>query len=194
MRALIITLAILFPLTAQAGSMPIATFEWSQPNTVTLPAPYIAELRMYDVQPTSAGWQETITAFPHASFAPQSIVDAFNAELYQAENGQFRFYNGGITAADVSNGGQCGWCQLHWLIGDGRQQFDTEIRESGWEAEMHVPRLGPHLIGYLVTGIERTVTADSQTITLHGIPIPEPASWLLVLLFVTLHISKRSAL
>jgi hypothetical protein len=38
------------------------------------------------------------------------------------------------------------------------------------------------LWGYIVTGIERTITAESQLVRLYGHPIPEPATWLLACL------------
>jgi hypothetical protein len=55
-----------------------------------------------------------------------------------------------------------------------------EQAAAGFAADLFVPRLGPNLFGYLFTGIERTVTATSQTITLHGYAVPEPATWLLI--------------
>jgi hypothetical protein len=193
MRSLLLLLPLLVPLSADAGTIPLASFEWSQQHEITLPAQYSATLRMFNGPMTTAGWQETISSWPHESLAPQSIVDGFNAAIYSADNGAFVFYNGGNQGAQASNGGICGWCQLHWMIGDGADQFEQEKAESGWNVAMFVPRLGSHLEGYLVTRIERTVTADSQTIELHGIPIPEPASWLLVLCGCVLHFNKRSA-
>jgi hypothetical protein len=92
--------------------IPIATFSWSQPQPVTLPAEYGASLRMYTPEVSAVGWRETIAAYPFHSFADQAMVDAWNAEHatgFAAPdwNGQIAFVNGG------QNYGICGWCQLH---------------------------------------------------------------------------------
>jgi hypothetical protein len=166
---------------AAAGPIPLAEFKWSQPYEVTLPAEDKAVLRMYHGGPiVRVGWIETVTAFPHHSVASQEIVDAFNHEIYTAENGELPFWNGGDGAGKTI--APCGWCQFAWSIGEGRDRFLEEKAAAGWHAEMFVPRLRSHLDGYLITSIERTVTADSQTLLFSGIPIPEPASWLLACL------------
>lgn len=183
---------LLLPLTASAGTIPLATFSWSQPYEVTLPAPYKATIRMYDGDVSTAAWTETVTAFPHHSFAPANVVDAFNREILSFPEGQIPFWNGGDGGAFASNGGLCGFCQLHFLIGVSREQWNEQVTASGWTATMFVPKLGPNLWGYYLTDIERLVTADAQKITFHGMPIPEPASWLLVLSVCVWHIRRPS--
>lgn len=174
-RVLAILALLLLPLSAQAGTIPLARFEWSQPEPVSLPAEYRAVLTMYTPGHESELWKETVTEFPYHSEASQEIVSEFNRLLYLDDNGELQFINGG------QNIGICGWCQLFWSIGEGADRFLAEKAAAGWDAEMFVPRVGSHLDGYLITGIERTVTADSQTITFSGIPIPEPACLVLVL-------------
>lgn len=178
---------------AHAGSIPLAEFRWSQPYQVTLPAQYMAVMRMYDGRQTFENWQETVTAFPHTSHADQQTVDDFNRVLNLAENGEFIFFNGGIDGPHASNGALCGFCQFYFLIGEGKDQWASQIAASGWQAQMFVPRLGPHLVGYWITDIERTITSTSQTITLHGLAIPEPGCWLLVLCCCVWHVRRPLA-
>ncbi|HEX2475378.1 MAG TPA: PEP-CTERM sorting domain-containing protein [Lacipirellulaceae bacterium] len=173
---------VLIATPAAAGEpQPVATLTWRQPQPVTLPAEYSVFFRMFSYDITVAGWRETVSSFPHHSFADEATVNSFNAELFTANaiyqfNGELRFFHGEQTDFP------CGWCQLHWAIGEGHDQFLAEKAADGWSGEMLAPSRGPNLVGYILTGIERTVTATSQTITLHGVPVPEPASWLLACL------------
>lgn len=186
MRTLV-AFVLLVP-AAHAGSIPLATFSWSQPQPVSLPAEYIAGLQMFSGTTLGVAWYETVSSFPHHSFADAATVEAFYNELYTDDNGQLRFWNGG----QVYNNGLCAWCQFYWSIGDGRDQHLAEKAAAGFTAQMLAPSLGPHLIGYTLTGIERTVTANTQTITFHGFAIPEPGCWLLVLCGC-LHLVTRAA-
>ena len=74
-----------------------------------------------------------------------------------------------------------------WADGwDGNAQPFTDSTGT-WHAATYVPQKGngnQALFGYLITAVEREVTATTQTIRLYGVdaPVPEPSTLLLALL------------
>jgi hypothetical protein len=200
MRALIITLAILVPLSAQAGSIPLAEFKWSQAFDVTLPAPYSVHLKRNEGSgnPFTAGYVITVDQFPHVTMLDAATVENFDRVLAHS-NSDFtaiiKFWSGGSQGEHGvepnTPGGACSSCVVYRLIGHERDEWLERATAAGWDAQMLVPpKGGPALWGYKITAIERTITADSQGLLLLGIAVPEPATWLLVLCLVLVHPSR----
>jgi hypothetical protein len=56
----------------------------------------------------------------------------------------------------------------------------------------YVPENGPGLYGYTLTRIDRTITAEAQTIYFYGEAIPEPATCMLMLFAASAHLCARA--
>lgn len=199
MRALIITLAFLLPLPAQA-EMLLAEFKWSQAFEVTLPAPYSVHLtrNASSGNPFTAGYFVEVNQFPHVTMLDAATFEDFDRVLAHSNSdftATIKFWNGGSQGEHGvepdSPGGACSTCVVYRLIGHERDEWLERATAAGWDARMFVPsKGGPALWGYKITEVERTITADFQSVRLLGIAVPEPASWLLVLLLLAVHPSR----
>ena len=67
---------------------------------------------------------------------------------------------------------------------------DTDPND-GYHPAAYVPRLGNGLQGYWLSSVKQVVTPAGQTVYFYGGLIPEPSTWLLMLLG-GLHVSTRS--
>jgi hypothetical protein len=199
--ALAFVLLIATPATAREPQ-PLLVFDWeNQPQA--LPAVYAFTVANPGGGESAAAWFEQVTAYPHHSFASSELVERFNFATgwfpwHPVFDGLFPIVELDILDNFIDQGGHvvqgperpalCTSCYWDRLVANNDSSSRTgpewkAFAESvGWHVDLRVPLLGQGLRGYGITAVERLVTADSQTITLHGIPIPEPASWLLVLI------------
>jgi hypothetical protein len=198
MKRIVFFLAAVLVCRSSHAEMLLAEFEFTQPGTVTLPAQYQftvenANLPGHDhFSVATVVWHDTIEAFPTVQAASPELVDRFNAITTNHPDNSRRvfIYNEPFGLPLFST-----------------RPFDNIWFEDldpgdGWRAQAFVPfvpnpdgdperRNGNGLWGYWVTGLERTITAESQLVRIFGHPIPEPAAWLLVLCCAVIHSRKR---
>ena len=168
----------------------------NQPQT--LPATYaFAAANPFDGE----GWFEEVTAYPHRSSASAELVSEFNRIIangnWHPTNPQYPFIEMGILTDHPSDGGvvlqgperpalctSCYWSRLVANLDDDHgtgAEWKAFAESVGWNVNLVVPLLGQGLSGYHITGVDRIVTADAQTIRIYGV-VPEPASFVLALL------------
>jgi hypothetical protein len=169
----LLILPLLVPLPAQAGTILLAEFEWRQPEPITLPADYGFVVENIQHQPPAV-WFAVVDQWPFNETASPALVERFNA----------------ITTNNPSNHRELRMHNDFQPINEfNRVPFDQiwgPVNEGGWRAEAFVPLVAPQplysgLWGYIVTGLDRTITTEGQLVRVYGHPIPEPAAWLLVL-------------
>lgn len=170
-----------------AAEMLLASFTWSNPEPVTLPASYGFYVEAYSHDHDF--WSETVNSFPFHSFAPPELVRALDYPIANPGN-----YNDMLWIR-MTNGDQgperktdCASCWSDRLLGIDPGWADF-VTAKGWDVDVYVPLGDWGFLGYYLTNIERLVTAQSQTIRLYG-TVPEPASWLLLVVGL-LHVSRR---
>ena len=168
----------------------LVEFGWSQPDPVTLPATYVASVGF-------TSWNgigdstNVISAYPTAQSAGQLAIDFWNQRCTLGTACFVGFANGGRQpspfGASYNLDQVLGGPNQLWADGwDGNPQ--PFVNHSGvWHAATYVPQKGngnQALFGYLITAVEREVTATTQTIRLYGVdaPVPEPSTLLLALL------------
>jgi hypothetical protein len=195
MRTLLFLL--LLPLPAHA-EMLLLEIGWENPEPVTLPAEYLFDI-------SSGGgnfalWIENVSSFPHTSLATPEMVDRFNLHL-----GWFPWDHEFFPIVSLSAGNQapelprictsCYWRRLVANLDDAAMtgaEWAAFAESVGWNVDLRVPLLGQGLRGYELSRIERSVTAEAQTIRLYGNVVPEPACWLLVIHLVCQAFLKRN--
>lgn len=174
------------------AQMLLAEFEFIQPGAVQLPANYHFNVTnnhlppLPDTRPQMVNWVDTINSVPVTQTASPEMVAQMNAITTNHPSQDRRFY--------ILNGS----FSLPFFID---RPFDAiwypDDPSDGWRAEAFVDfdpcaasdpfcHIGRGLWGYIVTGLERTITAESQLVRIYGHPIPEPASWLLASLALCL--------
>lgn len=183
--------------TALALDPLLVEFGWSQPNPVTLPANYIAAINgAYDW----ANVPNTITAYPTTQFADSDAINFWNQTCAAGTSCGIGFANGRqqpspFSAAYLLDNILGGPNQV-WADGwDGNAQpFSNHT--GTWHAATYVPQKGngnQALYGYLITAVEREVTATTQTLRLYGVnaPVPEPSTIFLVTISCLAHTTAR---
>jgi hypothetical protein len=177
-------------LKASAEPMLLAEFTWRQPYTVTLPAPYSVSVeRAHNVR---AGEGLAVTAFPFQYDYTQSEVDELNNVMAVDSPFRLLMWNGGNDGAHVVGGGPaaCPACMSWQFFGPDAGPWQDEVAALGWDIDLHVPLEQPNFFGYWITAAEQLITAEGQTLRLFGAPVlvPEPATWLIVLCFLCVHV------
>lgn len=192
-RTLLFVAALATATSVQAGTILLAEFEFSQPEPITPPADYSFTLNNNSLVDKVLFWPVTVDAFPLTELASPEMVATFNALVTNSPNN--------IRRVSLVNDGQA-------INEFGSMPFDNiwfpdADPDDNWRAEAFVPhvpdpardpldRLYTGLWGYWIDEVERVITADSQLVRFRGHVIPEPATWLFVLLCVAWHLSKRS--
>ena len=174
--------------TAVALDPLLVEFGWSQPDPVTLPANYTALVNSNSWDPFQ---NNTITQYPTTQFAVSGAVLFWNQACTYGTACFVGFANGGqqpsAFGAEYNLDKVLGGPNQLWADGwDGNTQPFTN-QTGVWHAATYVPQKGngnQALFGYLITAVEREVTATTQTIRLYGVdaPVPEPSTLLLALL------------
>ena len=187
--------------TAVALDPLLVQFGWSQPNSVTLPATYVAIVN-------SASWSASnsndINAFPTTQSATSGAILNWNQQCAAGTFCLVGFSNGGqqpfSSSADQDLDRILGGPNRLWADGwDGNSQPFPSGFTGTFHAATYVPQKGnghQALYGYKITAVEREITSTTQTIRLYGVdaPIPEPSTLLLMLLGLGAHLSIRRPL
>jgi hypothetical protein len=199
MRLAAIAFLLLLLAPAAHAEMLLLELGWENPEPVTLPAEYI-----FDISSGGGGnfalWRENVSSFPHTSLADPELVDRFNLHL-----GWFPWDHEFFPIVSLSVENQapelprictsCYWRRLVANLDDAAMtgaEWAAFAESVGWNVNLQVPLLGQGLRGYEVTRIERSVTAEAQTIRLYGNVVPEPACCLLVIHLVGQAFLKRN--
>jgi hypothetical protein len=171
------------------GEILLAEFELTQPEPITLPADYAFTVENIQLQQT-VFWPAVVNQYPFTESASSEMASRFNAITTNSPHNhrELRMHN---DFQPINQFNRVPFDQI-W--------FD-DVPDDGWRAQAFVPfvlpqtndprdRLHVGLWGYIVTGLERTITAESQLVRIYGHPIPEPAT-LSVLLVAVVHVFNR---
>ncbi len=182
----ILAIAVLLLFTSNASAALLAEFSWQIPIPVVAPAKY--EISRFAVPGGPFAVWTTETSDLNGTFAaPQSIVDVFNI-CWATGNGGWTVIRSDVFddvhkwQSPLTN--KFGGLGLDAVIWNGFNGY-------GWSGQAYVPQKGIALLGYKLTGLERSVTPTSQTIRIFGEVVPEPATWVLVCVGVVALLSRR---